>query len=62
MHGSFVNVDEYCLDLIPFDYDVLSMEMESSFRVTFSILNLYQGFKVSKLFIVHYNDISNYML
>lgn len=33
VYGTFTNVDEYCLDLIPFDSDVLSMEMENSFRV-----------------------------
>lgn len=31
--GTFTNVDEFCLDLIPFDSDVLSMEMELSFKV-----------------------------
>ena len=33
VHGCFTNIDEYCLNLIPFDYDLLSMEMESSFKV-----------------------------
>ncbi|XP_064620960.1 vacuolar protein sorting-associated protein 33A-like [Lineus longissimus] len=32
VHNSFASIDEYCLDFIPFDADVLSMEMESSFR------------------------------
>ncbi|KAK2193496.1 hypothetical protein NP493_12g08025 [Ridgeia piscesae] len=32
VHGCFTNIDEYCLNLIPFDYDLLSMEMESSFK------------------------------
>lgn len=32
--GSFVNIDEYILDLIPFDGDLLSMEYESAFRVS----------------------------
>lgn len=31
--GSFVNIEEYILDLIPFDGDLLSMEYESAFRV-----------------------------
>ena len=31
---SFVNVDEYPLELIPLDSDVLSLEMESSFKVS----------------------------
>lgn len=31
--GSFINIDEYILDLIPFDGDLLSMEYESAFRV-----------------------------
>ena len=34
VYGNFTNVDEYCMDLIPLDGDVLSMELESSFRVT----------------------------
>lgn len=32
--ASFVNIDEYILDLIPFDGDLLSMEYESAFRVS----------------------------
>jgi len=31
--NSFTNIDEYILDLIPYDGDLLSMESESSFRV-----------------------------
>lgn len=31
--GSFINIDEYILDLIPCDSDLLSMEYESAFRV-----------------------------
>uniref|UniRef100_A0A3B3QQ14 VPS33A core subunit of CORVET and HOPS complexes n=1 Tax=Paramormyrops kingsleyae TaxID=1676925 RepID=A0A3B3QQ14_9TELE len=30
--GSLINVDEYILDLIPYDGDLLSMESESAFR------------------------------
>ncbi|XP_064209394.1 vacuolar protein sorting-associated protein 33A isoform X1 [Anguilla rostrata] len=30
--GSFTNIDEYILDLIPYDGDLLSMESESAFR------------------------------
>uniref|UniRef100_A0AAQ4P714 Vacuolar protein sorting-associated protein 33A n=1 Tax=Gasterosteus aculeatus aculeatus TaxID=481459 RepID=A0AAQ4P714_GASAC len=30
--ASFVNIDEYILDLIPYDGDLLSMEYESAFR------------------------------
>ncbi|KAJ8415522.1 hypothetical protein AAFF_G00425020 [Aldrovandia affinis] len=30
--GSFINIDEYILDLIPYDGDLLSMESESAFR------------------------------
>ncbi|CAL9708472.1 unnamed protein product [Knipowitschia caucasica] len=30
--GSFINIDEYILDLIPYDGDLLSMEYESAFR------------------------------
>jgi len=31
--GSFTKVDEFSLEMIPFDSDLLSMEMEDSFRV-----------------------------
>lgn len=31
--ASFINIDEYILDLIPYDGDLLSMEYESAFRV-----------------------------
>lgn len=31
--SSFTNIDEYLLDLIPCDSDLLSMEYESAFRV-----------------------------
>uniref|UniRef100_A0A3P8YKU5 VPS33A core subunit of CORVET and HOPS complexes n=1 Tax=Esox lucius TaxID=8010 RepID=A0A3P8YKU5_ESOLU len=30
--GSFINIDEYILDLIPYDSDLLSMESEGAFR------------------------------
>ncbi|KAA8578854.1 hypothetical protein FQN60_005322, partial [Etheostoma spectabile] len=30
--ASFINIDEYILDLIPYDGDLLSMEYESAFR------------------------------
>ncbi|RXM90788.1 Vacuolar protein sorting-associated protein 33A [Acipenser ruthenus] len=30
--GSFINIEEYILDLIPYDGDLLSMESESAFR------------------------------
>ena len=30
---SFINIDEYPLELIPLDSDVLSLEMDSSFKV-----------------------------
>jgi len=33
---SFVNIDEYPLELIPLDSDVLSLEMDSSFKVSLS--------------------------
>jgi len=33
VHGTFTNIDEYCLDIIPFDSDLLSMEMESAYKV-----------------------------
>lgn len=32
--GSFINIDEYILDLIPYDGDLLSMESEGAFRVS----------------------------
>ena len=31
---TFANIDDFCMELIPFDNDLLSMEMELSFRVT----------------------------
>ena len=37
MYGTFTNVDEYCLDMIPFENDLLSMEMEDSFKVSGNI-------------------------
>jgi hypothetical protein len=37
VHGTFTNFDEFCMELIPFDCDLLSMEMELSFRVTVSL-------------------------
>ena len=38
VYGTFTNVDEYCLDFIPFDYDVLSLEMADAFKVSLYIL------------------------
>ncbi|XP_066290958.1 vacuolar protein sorting-associated protein 33A-like [Branchiostoma lanceolatum] len=32
VYGTFSNVDEYTLDLIPFDSDLLSMEIDTTFR------------------------------
>lgn len=37
--GSFINIDEYILDLIPYDGDLLSMEYESAFRVRSTCTN-----------------------
>uniref|UniRef100_A0A673L6I0 Vacuolar protein sorting-associated protein 33A n=1 Tax=Sinocyclocheilus rhinocerous TaxID=307959 RepID=A0A673L6I0_9TELE len=39
--NSFTNIDEYILDLIPYDGDLLSMESESSFRVRQSLNECY---------------------
>ncbi len=58
--NSFTNIDEYILDLIPYDGDLLSMESESSFRVRQSlnvkfIMVLYsssEGFLIQ-----HYSDL-----
>ena len=33
-YGSFTKVDEFNLTLIPMDYDLLSMEMTDSFKVS----------------------------
>jgi hypothetical protein len=33
VHGSFTNIEEFSLALIPFDYDLMSMEMDNSFKV-----------------------------
>ncbi|CAE1276174.1 VPS33A [Acanthosepion pharaonis] len=32
IYGTFTNIEEFNMELIPFDYDLLSMEMDSSFR------------------------------
>ena len=32
---SYITLDEYPLDLIPFENDLLSLEMESAFKVRF---------------------------
>ncbi|XP_071092847.1 vacuolar protein sorting-associated protein 33A-like isoform X1 [Haliotis cracherodii] len=32
VYGSFTSVEEFNLELIPFDYDLLSMEMDNTFR------------------------------
>ena len=34
VHGSLTNIEEFSLTLIPFDSDLLSMEIENSFRVS----------------------------
>lgn len=34
MLGSFIHREQYSLDLIPFDGDLLSMESESAFKVS----------------------------
>ena len=34
VYGTFANIEEFNMELIPFDYDLLSMEMDSSFRVS----------------------------
>lgn len=34
MLGSFIHREEYSLDLIPFDGDLLSMESEGAFKVS----------------------------
>ena len=33
MYGTLTTVGEFTLDLLPFDSDVLSMEMDQSFKV-----------------------------
>lgn len=51
--GSFINMDEYILDLIPYDGDLLSMEYESAFRVSLSsALHYMQQQKWKHLFLV----------
>lgn len=34
VYGSFASVEEFNLGLIPFDSDLLSMEMDESYRVS----------------------------
>ena len=36
VYGTITNIEEFNLSLIPFDSDILSMEMETSFRVRYS--------------------------
>lgn len=43
--NSFTNIDEYILDLIPYDSDLLSMESENSFRVRGSL----NAFKIARV-------------
>lgn len=38
MYGSFTTVEEFNMTLIPFDSDLLSMEMNDAFKVSFSFL------------------------
>jgi len=43
VHAAFTSIEEYGVDLFPLDTDVLSMEMDMSFRVGFilAILTLF---------------------
>jgi hypothetical protein len=42
VYGSFKdNIKEYFLDLMPLDYDVLSMENPELFRVSFALASLF---------------------
>lgn len=41
--GSFIHREEYSLDLIPFDGDLLSMESESAFKVSLAFSALMSG-------------------
>ena len=43
VHGSLTNIEEFSLTLIPFDSDLLSMEIENSFRVG----NLYRLYSLN---------------
>ena len=38
VHGSLTNIEEFSLTLIPFDSDLLSMEIENSFRVCYPFI------------------------
>ena len=40
---SFIKLDQYPLDLVPFDNDLLSLEMESAFKVAKMLDNSYKG-------------------
>lgn len=39
MLGSFIHREQYSLDLIPFDGDLLSMESESAFKVSACLIS-----------------------
>ena len=43
MYGNLTNIDEYNLDIIPFDSDLLSLEQPLSFRVSFAVSHTRNG-------------------
>ena len=47
---SFIKLDQYPLDLVPFDNDLLSLEMESAFKVAKMLNNSYKGLFESVIF------------
>ena len=54
VHGSLTHIEEFSLTLMPFDSDLLSMEMENSFRVSYSRETLSAWFAKHLLFFFLY--------
>ena len=47
--GSFIHREEYSLDLIPFDGDLLSMESEGAFKVSLAFSFLTSDFNFCQI-------------
>nr|XP_002737715.1 PREDICTED: vacuolar protein sorting-associated protein 33A [Saccoglossus kowalevskii] len=57
VYGTFSNVDEYNLDILPFDNDLLSTEMEHSFKECFLFNDMTSMYYVAKsLMMIHVAD------
>lgn len=58
--GSFIHREEYSLDLIPFDGDLLSMESEGAFKVSFTFSFLTSDFNFGHIY--EHDNISDIVL